>query len=33
LARAGFSFEIARRVLACADVEAVEALLNASGDV
>jgi len=29
LARAGFSFDIARRVLACADTEAVEALLNA----
>lgn len=29
LARAGFSFEIARRVLACADSAAVEALLRA----
>jgi regulatory protein len=29
LARAGFSFDIARRVLACADIEAVEALLGA----
>lgn len=28
LARAGFSFEIARRVLACADIAAVEALLS-----
>ncbi|HEX3500109.1 MAG TPA: regulatory protein RecX [Stellaceae bacterium] len=30
LARAGFSFEIARRVLACADVASVEALLSAA---
>ena len=29
LARAGFSFEIARRVLACPDSEAVEALMHA----
>jgi regulatory protein len=28
LARAGFSLEIARRILACADIEAVEALLG-----
>ncbi len=28
LARAGFSFEIARKVLACADIAAVEALLK-----
>jgi regulatory protein len=31
LARAGFSFEIARRVLACGDVAAVEALLSEDG--
>jgi regulatory protein len=30
LARAGFSFEIARRVLACTDVASVEALLSAA---
>jgi regulatory protein len=32
LARAGFSFEIARRVLGCADVAAVEALLRAEDE-
>ena len=31
LARAGFPFEIARRVLACGDVAAVEALLSEDG--
>jgi regulatory protein len=32
LARAGFSFEIARRVLGCADVAAVETLLRAEDE-